>query len=672
VRPSERLRRILFALTAALIAAQPMFATANGDGPPTPIAGLTLTLGWLVVFAGWSVWHAIVNPGRSLGGPVAIGLIATAGIATARAAFGASNNWLATLAAWQWVAVPAAFIVVRQLTTVRDDARGLMAVLVATGTAALCVHAAPFLVRLFGFTWQTESPEARFLPDGYLSIASSLAAANRHELRAWCVDVFCLALVVPTAIVFGLAVRHLPVRRVRLLGWPPLILALIGAGAVLGLHQSPTPPSWGPAIQLAAESPGGVGPGLYDRFAVRHTSPAAETVVADRPNTHLGLAAEAGWAAWILFLCTLVLAGRALRSPPPPDAKLLPAYRPRWELQAGGIVGMLGGYVLQIQDWPAVTAPPFLTYAISVGVRVAVWLVVYTPAESSLLTGRADRALTWGLLAVAGVSCVYDILSPGLAESYWAAVAVAINLVAPSAGASWSQKFIPRLLIVLLAVGVLAGFVWTVYAPTIASIVAERRVIRTAPRYASLLELLHRAEGEVGKSAAHGEASRFITRLILQPLIDANQWNRHDPLPAVTRVPWYVALAEHTTEKNPAHQAILTARAAQELDFEGPTAFLAEFQAHLHLADLTTANRFEHLALAQELIDEIVRRDPPLEARLHYYLAAAYLAGKDTQTALREANAARMLDERAPSGRYRLLDAERKQVEIWLAAGQPK
>src|SRR5207248_8548518 len=134
------------------------------------------------------------------------------------------------------------------------------------------------------------------------------------------------------------------------------------------------------------------------------------------------------------------------------------AYRPRWELQAGGLVGLLGGLVLQVQDWPAATSPPFVALALSAGIRALVWFVAYSSAESSLLTGRADRALTWGLLAVAGVSLAYDVLSPGLAEPFWVATAVAINLIAPPRVAPWTQKGISRLLILLLAVGGLGAF----------------------------------------------------------------------------------------------------------------------------------------------------------------------------------------------------------------------
>jgi hypothetical protein len=666
VPPSERLRRILLALTAALIAAQPMTAGTIRDGPPTPIAGLTLTLGWFVVFAGWALWQAFANPGRSIGEPIALGLLATAIVVAARTAFGTSNNWLSTLSAGQWLAVPAIFIAVRQLSIERDDARGLVAVMVATGSAALCVHLAPYFARMFSLSWPTEIPEPRLLPDGYSMVRTSVGSATLREWQAWRIDLFWLALALPAAIVFGLAVRNLPVRRVRLLGWQPLGLLLIGTAAGYLPDPPPVPASWAPAMRIAVESPGGVGPGLYDRFVVRHASPAAESVVTEPPNTYLGLCATAGWAALIVFLCTIALLGRALRTAPPPDPKTLPAFRPRWELQAGGLVGLLGGLVLQVYDWPPVSSPPFVAFAVSAAIRILVWFMAYTAAESSLLTGRADRAAMCGLLTVVGASVAYDVLSPGLAQPFWAAAAVAVNLTAPPRLAPWMRNVVWRFAVLLLAVGGVAAFVWTAYAPAIVSMTAERHIIRVLPHYGARMDLLHRSDGEISKSAARGEATRFITRMIIQPLADANQFNRRDAIPAIIRVPWYVAWAEHGGDKKPDPQAILIARAAEELDFEGTAAFLAEFHAHLQLARLSTDDRQEHFAQAQDLVAEIVRRDPPLEARLRYHLAAAYFAVKGEALGKREAGAAELLDKRAPSRRYRLDDSERRQIAAWL------
>jgi hypothetical protein len=624
----------------------------------------------LVLFVGWALWQTFANPGRSVGEPIALGLLATAIVVAARTAFGTSNDWLSTLSAWQWLAIPTSFIVVRQLSIERDDARGLIAVLVATGAAALCVHFAPFLARNFGLPWPTEIPEPRLLPDGYSTVHASVGTAELREWRAWRIDLFWLALAIPASIAFGLAVRHLPVRRVRLLGWPPLGLLLLGTAVRYLPEPPPAPASWGPAMQIAIEAPGGVGPGLFNRFVLRHASPTAELIITDPPNTYFGLSATAGWAALIVFLCTIVLTGRALRAAPPPDSKALPAYRPRWELQAGGLVGLLGGLVLQVHDWPAVTSPPFVAFAISAAIRALVWFVTYASAESTLLTGRADRAIAWGLLTVSCASVAYDVLSPGLSEPFWAAAAVAVNLIAPPRLAPWTRNVVSRLVILMLAGAGLAAFVRTAYAPAVVSMVAERHVIRVVPLYGARMDLLHRSEGEIGKSAARGEATRFITRMIIQPLADANQFNRRDALPAIIRVPWYVALAEHGSDKNPDQQAILIARAGEELDFEGAAPFLAEFHAHLRLGEISTFHRQKHFAQAQDLVAEIVRRDPALEARLRYHLAAACFAVKDQEKGSQEASAAKLLDERAPSRRYRLAHAERQQIIAWLRSAR--
>jgi hypothetical protein len=92
----------------------------------------------------------------------------------------------------------------------------------------------------------------------------------------------------------------------------------------------------------------------------------------------------------------------------------------------------------------------------------------------------------------------------------------------------------------------------------------------------------------------------------------------------------------------------------------------------LRLAEINMAARTIQFAAALETIPDILHRDPTLEARLHYQLAEALFAVKYPEQGKSEAMAARSLDESAPSIRYRLSVAERRQIAGWLTSNQSR
>jgi hypothetical protein len=323
---------------------------------------------------------------------------------------------------------------------------------------------------------------------------------------------------------------------------------------------------------------------------------------------------------------------------------------------------------LQAYDWRAATTPPFVALASAAAIRLAIWIAVFNFAEMTLLAGYADRALSGGIGLMAIVAVLYDVLRPGISAPYWVAIAVAVSLRSAGSHVAHGKSRAARTAGALLGVGLLAAFLWRAYMPALHSIQAEHHFIVIVPHYEGKMDMLRRAEGEVGRSAVQGDTARFISRSILQPLIDATDHNRRDPMPPLLRVPWYVALAEQHGDKRADDLAIKTAQAAAELDFENAAPFVAEFQAHLRLAVINPAARTVHLAGALELVSDILYRDPTLEARLHYQLAVALFAVNTPKQARTEATAARALDESAPSARFKLTLAERRQVAGWLAS----
>ena len=652
-----------------------MILSSPGDAPPAPLAGLSLTLGWLLVLAGWALWNAIALPGRALGGYVALGFLLLVAILAGRAVAGTSNPWLATLSTWQWVALPAAFLIARQLTAEPDDARGLVAVLVATGVAALAVHVAPLLSGVFGIHWPTTIPQPRLHPQDHEPI-TQITGANILELRSWSGDILCLALAAPASLMLALGARAMPMWRDRLLACVPLGFVVAGLAARFMAHPPPAPPSWEPAMRLATAAPLGIGSGLYDRFAARYNPPESEIVITEPPNSFVGVAAAGGWAALAALVGTFGLVAWSLRRPPPlTEPPAMPEYRPHWELHLGAAAGIVVAVVLQVQDWPTGFAAPIVALGFSAGVRALIWYAVYFCAEGCLLTGLLDRVLNWGLLAAAIGAGAYDVLRPGMADLFAVAAALAINLNAPLALAPWSGGKAARWLPLALTIALLGGFVATALIPAVASTTYLRKLARDVPQYAPKLDLLQDQKDPASRAAAHSSAVTYLRHSIRQPLLDAMNWNPRDPTLRAVLVPWLVDFAEHRaayesalrTTEEPDVEAVAMAQRAQELDSEGVQGFLAEFQARVRLVAGSSKNRTEHLAKAGDLIALIVHREPALEARLRLHLASAYFTVKDKGSGLKEAQAALALDDRATAWRYRLNDDERRQIATWLA-----
>lgn len=676
--PIEKFRRALLGLSAALIAAQPAAIGSPVDGPPAPFAGVVLTLGWFLVFAGWSAWHALARPGRRIGGWVALALLMTAAVVATRSAMGTPNAWRAILTTWQWIAIPCAFISVRQLAATSDDSRGLFAVVVATAVGIAGAHVAPLVSGVFGVAWPSEFPVSNWQPVDFEFPGAVGIGAAGQELRWWSNDLFWIALALPACIIFGWRSRAAPFPRDRMLAWAPLAILLVGTAA-RAIHQwPPAPVSWTPAIRMAASSPGGVGPGSYDRFVARFTNSESDIVRIDPPNSYLSVAAASGWAALATLAVTLAVLIWFLKKPRklPTDAPVR-VIRPHWEMHIGGVIGILAGMGLEAYDWPGVSAPPIVALSTIAIFRILAWFPTFAVAENCLLMEESDNAPAIGLIAVLCCAAAYDLLRPGLSFVFWVTAAIGVNLASPPAISTWAASLPGRLLPLLVAPVLLAGYVVSAFVPAMFATSGAHRAIRATPIYDAKLDVIHRADGPAARSASRGEGVRYIRRLILQPLIDAEAdtggWTMGPAADlAAIRAPWWAASWDLGATGDADQQAILDARTAQSLDPENVAGYLAEMQSRLRFAAHSPIKRAEQLAIAESLVSEVLRRDPALEARLRFRIAAANFAAKDSAAGAREARAAISLDAQAPGPRYRLTEAERDQIRRWLVDNEKK
>lgn len=661
-----------------MIAAQPAAFGSPGDGPPAPLGGIALTLGWFTVFAGWAVWHALARPGRSIGGWVALALVGTALVVAARSGMGAPNAWRAILTTWQWIAVPCAFVAVRQLAATADDSRGLFAVVVATAAGVAAAHVAPLISGMFGVTWPDTFPVPNWQPGDFEFPTAGGIGAIGQELRWWSNDLLWVALALPACIIFGWRSRAAPFPRDRMLAWAPLAFLLVGMTARATHHWPPAPPTWGPALRMTGVSPGGVGSGAYDRFSARFTSPADEIVAFDPPNSYLGLAATAGWAALLALALAIAVLCQFLRKPSKPHADgPVRVIRPHWEMHVGGIVGIVAGMGIEAFDWPGANAPPIVPLSMIAAIRILAWFPTFAVAENCLLMEESDKAPAIGLIAVLFCAGAYDLLRPGLSFVFWVTAAIGVNLASPPRVSTWAGKLPARLLFLIVAPLLLAGFVASAFVPALMASIGAHKAVRATPLFDSKLDVIRRADGPAARSAARGEAVRFVRRLILQPLTDAEfdsgGWAKGPAADlAALRSPWWAASWDHGAAGDADKEAIIDARTAQSLDTENVAGYLAEMQARLRFAGHSPIQRAEQFASAESLMAEILRREPALEARLRFRIAAANFAAKDDAAGEREARTAQSLDAQAPGPRFRLTDPERDQVRRWLGGQERK
>jgi hypothetical protein len=173
----------------------------------------------------------------------------------------------------------------------------------------------------------------------------------------------------------------------------------------------------------------------------------------------------------------------------------------------------------------------------------------------------------------------------------------------------------------------------------------------------------------VMKTAARNDAAKYVDRHVLGPLARAVQANPAAAGPLLEQVPWWMTMWELGAPVNGDANAVTAARIAQVRDPEGIAGYLAELRVRLRFAEATENKRAEQFTHVEDLIREIVRRDPARAARLRYEVARVAFAVKDAERGKAAATAALQLDADAPGPRFRLTDAERAQVRKWVGAG---
>jgi hypothetical protein len=664
VFPSSR--HLLLGLVTALIAARPLVTTPDPGRLPmsTATGHLWLTLGWFLALVGWAVWNAWAAPGRRVIGAVGVGLLATAGLVALRAAW-APYQCLAWRVAWDWASCVAAFVVVRQLVADQDDARGLLAVILATSMTVIWTDVPQRVVHLLG-GGQVALPETD-LPiwmDAEHGNANPALVIGYEQRLAW--SIIALTSVVVIAIPgFRAKGRKLKMTAVVLLG---LLIGGVATWPDYGTHPLET--IWQPALRMVVDHPGtGVGPGHYDRFMARYALPTLPSLVTWSPGSYLELAASCGLLVTSVLTAALVLLAWQVRPKAaiPHEQSAVAPIAPRWDIYLGGVAGLLIGFVLQVGDLPPVSPSPIRELGFAAAIRSPIWFLTLASAELLLRGVRASVTL-------AGVAIIPLILlaagdnflvAPAVAQTFWVLAAVGLSMAMPPPPSPWAASA-PGRLVPLLAAGTLAaGFVVLIFLPATLAAAHVRQERLAARAFESKRRAVEKATG-VAKAAVRADAVRHVERSVLPLLALAIRANPADAGPLLEAVPWWLTVWELGGPAGADENAVLSARAAQARDPEGVAGYLAELHVRLRFAERSATKRKEQFEHAERLVRSVVEHDPAREARLRYQVTRAYFAAKDERAGREAAASVLKLNENAPGPRYRLRDDEREQLRKWL------
>jgi O-antigen ligase len=495
------------------------------------------------------------------------------------------------------------------------------------------------------------------------------------------------------------------------------LLVLAGAGAAAwgaGLFTSALGKSTGTAAyrldywratwRMIAEHPWlGVGPGNFAAAYTRYLPAGAAESIRDPHNFALELWATCGVFALLALLAALgvffVQAIRAFSRAPeasaPPAAALASGARlngdepVRWELYAGGMLGLLLGFVLRVQE----SVPEaILAEALNAGLRSVVWFAAFALFERVAWTDRGRAAaLTAGVAALLlNLSVNGGIGFPSVVGPLLVCMALALAALRPAPVAWVGRQRWLRAFPVPVLVGVSLVYLVFVFFPVTGSASAARRALGYGLAF---FEDMDRPAGERRIT----EPAEFMRNNVLGLLREAVQ---DDPDSARTHIllaGWYGRayriFAPH--DDRTAQRALEETGLAQQLDPEGRAGYQAEYQLRLDFAEFMrqvqakeeeardkekdSKRKAEHARrvamlnikareqyrLAAAALLRYLPNDPN-DPRLRFDVARGLIQGGEEAKGRQEAGEALRLDEAAAEGARRLSAPQRVQIRQWL------
>jgi hypothetical protein len=673
---------------------------APGEDPgllhdPPASTGLTITLLWLLAALGAALWRLWARGGPWRGGLVEAGLFAAVVLVFVSAATAVYQH-PSRLIAWEWAALFAAFLLVRQLAAGPADRHALFAVFLANA-AALSSQAVFQTVKGAAVTAVFSRPDA---------------------FAAW------LALFTPGLIAAVVACRTGRAGRwltaaaavVALLGVVGLAGALWWAFGPAAADEAPLAERWRVTWQMIGSRPWlGVGPGNFAASFPQFAGP-DDLPAADPRNFALELAATGGVFVPLAVLFALgaffVRAVRALGAwgltqagPGTPETADCPAVR--WEYYLGGMCGLVLGFVVRIGG-VSNTGEIFGEGITSAG-RCLVWFAALALYERVGWTDRGrTAALTVGVAAgVLALTVCGGVGTLGVATALWAAVALALNGL-PQPEHAWLNRSLASRLLPVPAVA--AGALWfylAVFGPVADAAARTREASEHGAAYARLVAGKDRRllPPDTGIKAAR-ELQKGLDALAAAAKADPDDARTYVELARWKGEYWSIlnvqegkqsALQEQIGKEAVASAALTTQlappyRDGYEAEYERRTTFARrtpalpglgmglafrafELENRLPLPPQPSPGQIEYserrkeqYRLAGEALLRYVDHDPA-DARLRWRVADAFYKAEDEDRWREQAEEALRLDELATRPARKLTDAQRDKLRARLDPG---
>jgi O-antigen ligase len=459
---------------------------------------------------------------------------------------------------------------------------------------------------------------------------------------------------------------------------------------------------WRTTWRIIQEHPWlGVGPANFGNAYTQVMEDNADEKIKDPHNFALDLwvsagviAAAAAVTAFVLFFVRMV---RSLRAAPAEGEPPLPEGRP-WECYLGGILGLLLGFVLRVENADKET---ILSEAIAAGIRSVAWFAAFGLLEPLRWPARTRAVvLTAGVAALLLNLCVSGGIGfPAVAVFLWTAIALALNALPPAGTEAAASVARPAPIWpgaiaapALVAITVLY-LVYIFYPVTTAMSLRQQAMTHT--------QVYQRELGKITGPVARNPGA-YLENQIIKPLEDARRLTPDDPRANLQFVPWYAEVWRWSldptlprlikpNDRPPEAKAVQAVKDAIELDPESPAGYLADYYLHMFFARqldlkaqeyterarmpkeaknagqlLEVARKYrdrerKEFGVAAEALVPCMQRDPT-DLKIRYLRTEALALAGRHEDAARQARDALNYDDRLTRSQRRLSAEERQDL----------
>jgi hypothetical protein len=403
----------------------------------------------------------------------------------------------------------------------------------------------------------------------------------------------------------------------------------------------------------------GYGPGNFGRAYPRFMEESAVEKIQDPHNFALEVLADSGPVALLLLLAALALAfAGAIRatgsSPEPtPDVEAQPE-AVRWEFYAGGLVGLMLGFLLGPGAHPASEADLIMDGVTAAG-RSIVWFLSFALLERVRWTDRGRAiALTTGAVALLLNLCVSGGIGyPSVALPLWVCLALAINS-GPVRPLAWLSR---GRLALIFPVPILLTLVFVYFSYFFMQVARASNLALAANMKGNEILQVESRPGE-WKRLTGEQPNHALIAHVIGPLELAHKEDPGDSRYLLMWAEWSTVLHRKYFPLAPLWPPMGTDQEARKLDPENTQAYFVTYQRHTANAEhlLYLADRAKGLAQdeyrnwareqflkAAQALRELLPHDPT-EARWHADLAETLVKAGQKEQALNPAREALRLD----------------------------